>query len=363
MDDVSPVTMPPRSAWMSPCWPPAVSFDQSAVSSVAISPNRVRLDNSEDLPDVEPVFEVSPDTSGFLMRPSGAAVQAPVSCLPLLPGSASYCDPVLGDPVAFTVSGPIPGSDAPPMTFPVYPLPSGLALLPGQSWDGWSTGVPQTYDVSREGPFDAYCSPMDTGDSPLVATGLPGSPYRITSHTGLEVADTNPAYGMQLHHPRFLEFIRVPESARFWVQRMGEEDAVAAAINLQRDAGVMLSNLQTLSQFVTSLHRMSTEMLNLGWATWYSLHRRSRLCLRRRGRLGRHSIWPRWDYGFLRRVRAIPACAGFILQCVHELSVLFPGGAGLFWGVTLYLLVLLGQYSLVVHNRSPDFMNVCQSCY
>ena len=96
--------------------------------------------------------------------------------------------------MAFALSDPIPGSDAPPMTFPVYPLDSGLALLPGQSsvqtilasavssrLDVWSTGVPQTYDVSREGLFDAYCSPMDTGDSPLVATGLPGCPYRITS--------------------------------------------------------------------------------------------------------------------------------------------------------------------------------------
>ena len=170
------------------------------------------------------------------------------------------------------------------MTFPVYPLPSGLKLLPEQSSvqtilatavssrpDVWSTGVPRTYDVSREGPFDAYCSPMDTGDSPLVATGLPRCPYRITSYTGPAVADSNPAYGMQLHHPRFIEFIGAPESARllyrsptFWVQRLGEEDAVVAAINLQRDARVMLSNLQILSQFVTSLHRMSTEMLNLG---------------------------------------------------------------------------------------------------
>ena len=73
--------------------------------------------------------------------------------------------------MAFNLSGPIPGSDAPPMTFPVYPLPSGLALLSGKSSvqtilatavssmpDVWSTGVPQTYDVSREGPFDSYCS-------------------------------------------------------------------------------------------------------------------------------------------------------------------------------------------------------------
>ena len=55
---------------------------------------------------------------------------------------------------------------------------------------------------------------MDTGDSPLVATGLPGCPYRITSYTGPAVADTNPVFGMQLHHPRFLKFIGAPESAR-----------------------------------------------------------------------------------------------------------------------------------------------------
>ena len=62
-----------------------------------------------------------------------------------------------------------------------------------------------------------------------------------------------------------------PESARllyhspaFWVQRLGPEDALAAAVNLQRDAGLMLSNLQILSQFVTSMHRMSMEMMSLG---------------------------------------------------------------------------------------------------
>ena len=97
--------------------------------------------------------------------------------------------------------------------------------------EGWSSGMPRTFDVSREGPFDAYSYLMDTGDSPLVTTGLPGCPYRITSYTGPAVADTNPAFGMQLHHPPFLEFIGAPESARllyhspaFWIQRLGEED-------------------------------------------------------------------------------------------------------------------------------------------
>ena len=136
--------------------------------------------------------------------------------------------------------------------------------------DRWSSAVPRTRDVSREGPFDAYCAPMDTGDCPLVAAGLPGCSYRIMSYTGPAAADTNPAFGIQLHHPRFLEFIGVLESARllyrsptFWVENMDTEDAVAAAGNLQRDAGLMLSNLQILSQFVTSLQRMLTEMLDL----------------------------------------------------------------------------------------------------
>ena len=151
--------------------------------------------------------------------------------------------------MAFTLSGPIPGSDALAITFPVYPLPSGIALLPvsqsalmvlasgvSSQQDRWSSAGPRTRDVSREGPFDAYCAPMDTGDCPLVATGLPGCPYRITSYTGPAVGDTNPAFGIQLHHPRFLEFIGAPESARllyrsptFWVQNMDTEDAVAVS--------------------------------------------------------------------------------------------------------------------------------------
>ena len=39
---------------------------------------------------------------------------------------------------------------------------------------------------------------------------------------------------------------------------------MAAAVNLQRDAGIMLSNLQILSQFATSLHHMSSEIIILG---------------------------------------------------------------------------------------------------
>ena len=45
---------------------------------------------------------------------------------------------------------------------------------------------------------------------------------------------------------------------------VGQKSAMAAAVNLQRDAGFMMSNLQILAQFVMSLHRMSSEMLSIG---------------------------------------------------------------------------------------------------
>ena len=114
-------------------------------------------------------------------------------------------------------------------------------------------------------------TPMETEDSPLINTSMPGCPYRMTSYTGTAMVDADTRYGLQLHHPRFLEFIGAPESARllnqspsFWVDRLGQESAMTAAVNLQRDAGFMMSNLQILGQFVTSLHRMSAEMLSIG---------------------------------------------------------------------------------------------------
>ena len=112
---------------------------------------------------------------------------------------------------------------------------------------------------------------METEDSPLISTAMPGCPYRMTSYTGTALVDADATYGLQLHQPRFLEFIGAPDSARllnhspsFWVNRLGQECAMAAAVNLQRDAGLMMTNLQILAQFVTLLHRMLSEMLNIG---------------------------------------------------------------------------------------------------
>ena len=60
----------------------------------------------------------------------------------------------------------------------------------------------------------AVASPRDLGTVRLLESGLPGCPYRFSGPGGLPFSNGNPAYGLQLHHPRFLEFVGAPESAR-----------------------------------------------------------------------------------------------------------------------------------------------------
>ena len=77
-----------------------------------------------------------------------------------------------------------------------------------------------------------------------------------------------PEHGVQLHDPRLLEYVGAPESARltsrspeYWVHHMGREKALSAALQLQHDAGLILSNVQVLQQLVTSLNRTSSDVL------------------------------------------------------------------------------------------------------
>ena len=161
---------------------------------------------------------------------------------------------------SFIYAGSVFGSDC--VGFGGVLSPGGMVLCYGSECGHCSGGA-----IWR------FCSSHgynNMEDSLLLTTGLPGCPYRLTSYNGPAISDMDPAFGLQLHHPRFLEFIGAPESAcllyrspTFWVDRLGEEEAMAATVNLQRDAGIMLSNLQILSQFATSLHQMSSEMLSI----------------------------------------------------------------------------------------------------
>ena len=91
-------------------------------------------------------------------------------------------------------------------------------------------------DLSREGPFDGYCVPAETGGHPLISDGLTSCPYRMTSHLEEDIAEVDPEFGVQLHHPRVLQCIGAPESARLlgrspaeWVRTMDRQDVMVAA--------------------------------------------------------------------------------------------------------------------------------------
>ena len=129
-----------------------------------------------------------------------------------------FSDSVLGDPITYAQCEQIPGSGA-PMTLPVYMLPSGLAYMPSQSsvQTVLASGISSRLEVWSS----AIASPMDTENSPLLATGLPGCPYRFTSYSGPAFSDLNLAFVLQIHHPQFLEFVGAPESAHLFADVLG----------------------------------------------------------------------------------------------------------------------------------------------
>ena len=78
-------------------------------------------------------------------------------------------------------------------------------------------------------------------------------------------------FGFPLHHPRFLEWIGVPELAGLlemgtgrWLHSLTRDQAMDAAIQLHREVCLMATNLDVLDQYALSLQGMASKMLELG---------------------------------------------------------------------------------------------------
>ena len=66
---------------------------------------------------------------------------------------------------------PFPDDLLLPMPVPMPPPPSPARQSPREPL---ASVVSSLMDLSREGPFDAYCVLADTGSHPLILDGLPG---------------------------------------------------------------------------------------------------------------------------------------------------------------------------------------------
>ena len=129
-------------------------------------------------------------------------------------------------------------------------------------------------DLTRKGPFDACEAEPDPGQSPLVLNSMPGCQFHITSYDDRDNRyNLDPAYGIHLHDPRMMEYMGAPESARlfgrspeYWLEPMGRDRAVSAALRLHHDASLIMTNVQVMSQFVTSLNRTASEVIQTVYA-------------------------------------------------------------------------------------------------
>ena len=199
------------------------------VSSAWVSSSRDQEVRSSVTLDVYQIYENSPDTSYYFTATSPVTPPFSEGTLPLL-GPASHpreAPASLDSFLVYDITFLDCDADLLQHAVPLLPLSGDLQLLPDTALErhpvsarhpsppeASSLVIYPPRDLSREGPFDDSCAASDTGDPPFVSEGLPGCPYLMTSYDSADVANVDPAYGLQLHHLRILEFVGAPESAR-----------------------------------------------------------------------------------------------------------------------------------------------------
>ena len=251
-----------------PSWylePPVPALaDPGTTSQLSSVP--IRVGNALPTRDVFPSYTMSLEYSFYAPATSPITTDVPDTSECLSPGSPAAMDRILagdGD-LLLDCSSDLPMLPLPLLTSSV--LPPEPAVAPSAA---------ASPDLSREGPFDAGQSASVWEADPVILDSLLGCQYRVTSYDNADVTDVDPAYGLQLHLPRFLVYVGAPESAHLLSRSAGyyhmdREEAVSAALQLQHDAGLIMTNLQVLDHFVTSLNQMSSEVMRLAFGQeWY----------------------------------------------------------------------------------------------
>ena len=117
---------------------------------------------------------------------------------------------------------------------------------------------------------------MEVGPGGSVPRGKVGGVYPFTEawvclqeHLISDYAEPAGEYGLLLNHPRFVERLGVPQSAgllelsgRQWVDKLSRDQAVPAAVHLQRDVGLMQTNVDVLDQYALSLQKAASRIID-----------------------------------------------------------------------------------------------------
>ena len=119
--------------------------------------------------------------------------------------------------------------------------------------------------LAREGPFLS-----ERSSSSLRCFG-DGCAFRNTTYRPSDYAMPTGEFGVPMHHPRFLEWIGVPESASLlemgsgmWLHSLSRDQAMDAALQLHKDVCLMTTNLDVLDQYILCMQSTASKILELG---------------------------------------------------------------------------------------------------
>ena len=138
---------------------------------------------------------------------------------------------------------------------PALPQPTGRAA-------DQEVAVPR-WRLAREGPF------LEERSEESIHLLGPGCAFRNTTYRVSDYAEPAGDYGLLLNHPQFIEWIGVTQSAgllelsgRQWVDKHSRDQAVTAVIHLQRDVGLMQTNVDVLDQYALSLQKAASRIID-----------------------------------------------------------------------------------------------------
>ena len=117
--------------------------------------------------------------------------------------------------------------------------------------------------LAREGPF------LGERSTESIRSLGPGCAFRDTTYCVSDYAEPTGDYGLLLNHPIFVEWIGVPQSAGLlelsggqWVDKLSRDQAVTAAVHLQRDVGLMQTNVDVLDHYALSLQKAASRIID-----------------------------------------------------------------------------------------------------
>ena len=145
----------------------------------------------------------------------------------------------------------------------VSPLPSVEGLLQNLLWAPVPPRSPDIADrhapcsadqvprwwLAREGPFLAERSP-DT-----IRSFGAGCAFRNTTHRALDYTSPSGEFGLPMHHPQS------EMGPGRWLNVLSRDQAMAVAVQLQRDVCLMQTNLDVLDQYTLSLQGTASKLI------------------------------------------------------------------------------------------------------